>query len=312
MSVGIALIGGPPIVFLDEPTTGVDPVARRFLWNVISEICTERQDCAVVLTTHVMEEVEALCTRVGIMVGGRLRCLGSIQHLKGRFGRGYKLEVKLQQPTALESDALAQSKLGPDARMQKVLRENLADVCEKFGDRKRADACRGVGVNPKDGDDQSTSCEDESGWIVWDALERLGYVPIDLFCEWWLLEARLGDLNRFVAAHFPGSQLVERHGVRADYALTSVAGSPRAEQQQQHQLGIADVFRTVEEAKSELHVEEYSVTQASLEDIFNQFASHQTEETGAVRGLKTEGLRELQHGTELNPATMDNPYGGAL
>jgi ABC-type Na+ transport system ATPase subunit NatA len=64
LSVGIALIGGPKVVLLDEPTTGVDPVARRFLWNVISSLAAQ-QSCAVILTTHVMEEVEALCTRVG-------------------------------------------------------------------------------------------------------------------------------------------------------------------------------------------------------------------------------------------------------
>ena len=296
----------------DSCGTGVDPVARRFLWNVISEICTERQDCAVVLTTHVMEEVEALCTRVGIMVGGRLRCLGSIQHLKSRYGRGYRLEVKLQQPTVVEGEALAQSKLGPDAGLQKVLSETLADVCETFGDRSRADVCRGTDANAEDSDTGSHGCEDESGWIIWDALERLGYVPIDLFCEWWLLEDRLVDLNRFVATQFPGSQLVERHGLRADYALTSVSGSPRADQQQQ-QLGIATVFRKVEKAKSELFVEEYAVTQASLEDIFNQFASQQTEEKGAVRGLKAEGLRDVGHSTEFNPTALvtENPSGGA-
>ena len=108
--------------------TGVDPVARRFLWNVVSEICTQRQDCAVVLTTHVMEELEALCTRVGIMVGGRLRCLGSIQHLKGRFGRGYQLELKIRHPTSSEGEALARSKLGQGG-VKKVLAESLADIC---------------------------------------------------------------------------------------------------------------------------------------------------------------------------------------
>jgi ATP-binding cassette, subfamily A (ABC1), member 3 len=257
---------------------------------------------------QVMEEVEALCTRVGIMVGGRLRCLGSIQHLKGRYGRGYQLQVKLQQPTPVEGEALAWSKLGPDAGLQKVLRENLSDLCEQFGDISRADIGLGTGVNSEDLDDASRSCEDESGWIIWDALKRLGYVPIDLFCEWWLLEDRLVDLNRFVATHFPGSHLVERHGVRADYTLTSITGSPRAAQQQQ--LAIADVFRKVEQAKSELFVEEYSVNQASLEDIFNQFASQQAEEIGAVRGLKAEGLSELEQSTELNPTAMvtDNPY----
>merc|ERR1711871_907163 len=95
LSVAIALMGGPPLVFLDEPSTGVDPVARRFMWEVISRLCTEKKECSVVLTTHNMEEAEALCTKVGVMVGGRLRCLGSGQHLKSRFGQGYELDLKL-------------------------------------------------------------------------------------------------------------------------------------------------------------------------------------------------------------------------
>ena len=89
--VGIATIGRPPLVFLDEPSTGMDPVARRFMWDVIDRISKKDKDCTVVLTTHSMEECEALCTRVGIMVGGRLRCLGSTQHLKSRFGEGLQV-----------------------------------------------------------------------------------------------------------------------------------------------------------------------------------------------------------------------------
>jgi ABC-type multidrug transport system ATPase subunit len=90
LSVAIALIGDPPVVFLDEPSTGMDPVARRFMWKFISDTMEGR---AVILTTHSMEECEALCHRIGIMVGGRLRCLGTAQHLKSKYGSGYQLDV---------------------------------------------------------------------------------------------------------------------------------------------------------------------------------------------------------------------------
>ena len=63
LSVAIAMIGEPSIVFLDEPSTGMDPVARRFMWEIISDIVTKREKCSVILTTHSMEECEALCTR---------------------------------------------------------------------------------------------------------------------------------------------------------------------------------------------------------------------------------------------------------
>jgi ABC-type multidrug transport system ATPase subunit len=74
LSVAIALMGDPLVVYLDEPSTGLDPSSRRLLWDVIKNA---RKDKAVVLTTHSMEEAEALCDRLGIFVGGRLQCVGN-------------------------------------------------------------------------------------------------------------------------------------------------------------------------------------------------------------------------------------------
>ncbi|XP_035203975.1 phospholipid-transporting ATPase ABCA7 isoform X2 [Oxyura jamaicensis] len=100
LSTAIALIGCPPVIFLDEPTTGMDPGARRFLWDCILSLVKEGR--SVVLTSHSMEECEALCTRMAIMVNGRFRCLGSVQHLKNRFGDGYTVVVRVGGPgTAL-------------------------------------------------------------------------------------------------------------------------------------------------------------------------------------------------------------------
>nr|XP_043900156.1 phospholipid-transporting ATPase ABCA1 isoform X1 [Solea senegalensis] len=93
LSTAISLIGAPPVIFLDEPTTGMDPKAKRFLWNCILSVTKEGR--AVVLTSHSMEECEALCTRMAIMVNGRFQCLGSVQHLKNRFGDGYTLNLRL-------------------------------------------------------------------------------------------------------------------------------------------------------------------------------------------------------------------------
>lgn len=77
LSVAIALLGNPPLVFLDEPSTGVDPQAKRFMWNIVSKISTLRKKSAVIITTHSMEEAEALCTKMGIMVNGQFKCFGS-------------------------------------------------------------------------------------------------------------------------------------------------------------------------------------------------------------------------------------------
>ncbi|CAL8279233.1 unnamed protein product [Lota lota] len=94
LSTAIAMIGCPALVLLDEPTTGMDPHSRRFLWNAIMSIIQDGR--AVVLTSHSMEECEALCTRLAIMVNGTFKCLGTIQHLKYKFGDGYVVTMKIR------------------------------------------------------------------------------------------------------------------------------------------------------------------------------------------------------------------------
>lgn len=93
LSTALALIGSPSIIFLDEPTTGMDPEARRFLWQVLER--TIRSGKSIMLTSHSMEECEALCSRLAIMKGGAFRCIGTPQHLKSRFGKGYTVIVKV-------------------------------------------------------------------------------------------------------------------------------------------------------------------------------------------------------------------------
>uniref|UniRef100_A0A7N4V5J3 ABC transporter domain-containing protein n=1 Tax=Sarcophilus harrisii TaxID=9305 RepID=A0A7N4V5J3_SARHA len=94
LSTGISLIGRPSVIFLDEPSTGMDPVARRLLWDTVMR--TRESGKAIVITSHSMEECEALCTRLAIMVAGKLKCLGSPQYLKNKFGSGYTLVAKMQ------------------------------------------------------------------------------------------------------------------------------------------------------------------------------------------------------------------------
>jgi ABC-type multidrug transport system ATPase subunit len=95
LSCAIALLGNPKIIFLDEPTTGMDPVSRRQVWDVIESVKRER---CVVLTTHSMEEADILGDTIGIMAKGRLRCIGNSVHLKSKFGAGY--EITVMAPTA--------------------------------------------------------------------------------------------------------------------------------------------------------------------------------------------------------------------
>ncbi|KAH1254766.1 ABC transporter A family member 2 [Glycine max] len=86
LSFAIALIGDPKLVILDEPTTGMDPIIRRHVWDIIENAKRGR---AIVLTTHSMEEADILSDRIGIMAKGSLRCIGTSIRLKSRFGAGF-------------------------------------------------------------------------------------------------------------------------------------------------------------------------------------------------------------------------------
>ncbi|GMH31524.1 hypothetical protein Nepgr_033367 [Nepenthes gracilis] len=90
LSFAIALLGDPKLVILDEPTTGMDPISRRQVWDIIENAKRGR---AIVLTTHSMEEADVLGDRIGIMAKGRLRCIGTSIRLKSKFGTGFVVNV---------------------------------------------------------------------------------------------------------------------------------------------------------------------------------------------------------------------------
>ncbi|XP_069922915.1 ATP-binding cassette sub-family A member 2 isoform X2 [Oryctolagus cuniculus] len=173
LSTAIALIGSPAFIFLDEPTTGMDPKARRFLWNLILDLIKTGR--SVVLTSHSMEECEALCTRLAIMVNGRLRCLGSIQHLKNRFGDGYMITVRTKSS------------------------QNVKEVV------------------------------------------------------------------RFFTRNFPEAMLKERHHTKVQYQLKS------------EHISLAQVFSKMEQVVGVLGIEDYSVSQTTLDNVFVNFAKKQSD-----------------------------------
>jgi ABC-2 type transport system ATP-binding protein len=92
LSIAAALVNDPKVLFLDEPTTGLDPQARRNLWELIQEI--KRGGKTVVLTTHYMEEAEVLCSRIAIMDHARIIALDTPAGLLASSGIGSRIEFK--------------------------------------------------------------------------------------------------------------------------------------------------------------------------------------------------------------------------
>jgi len=276
LCVACSLIGDPVLIFLDEPSTGMDPKARRFMWQVITRIAAEQKIASIILTSHAMEEVEALCGKVGIMVGGALQCLGSIQHLKSKFGSGFTCEVRVQPAAAdvvaglagraadapgLLLEARGRAAAAGDAAVPAA---RLADACDLLGDRARAAAI----------------CESGLGWSLHALLLRSSVepaaraLPLSALAGWWAEEDDVARITAYFAATFPGAALVERQGLTLRFSVPALAAS------------LGATFGAIEAAKGPLRIASYSLSQVTLEQVFNSFASGGANpEAGRARGL---------------------------
>ncbi|XP_075828185.1 phospholipid-transporting ATPase ABCA3-like [Microtus pennsylvanicus] len=184
LSTAVAIMGKSSVVFLDEPSTGMDPLARRMLWNTV--IKTRESGKVIIITSHSMEECEALCTRLAIMVRGKFVCLGSPQHLKNKFGNVYIMNVKFKTDT---------------------------------------------------GDDV------------------------------------IKDFEEFIAQIFPGSELKQENQGILNYYIPSKDNS------------WGKVFGILEKAKEEYNLEDYSISQITLEQVFLTFANVDNPESDHAKAV---------------------------
>src|SRR5436190_20562143 len=131
LAVALALVNDPEVVFLDEPTTGLDPAARRSLWDLVEEL--RSQGKTILLTTHYMEEAEALCDRLAIMDHGRVLELGTVSELVRR--RFKEKAVQFDRVEALGDERLARVAAVTDVRHDNgVVLLYSSDVGATIGD----------------------------------------------------------------------------------------------------------------------------------------------------------------------------------
>ncbi|TMW69302.1 hypothetical protein Poli38472_001458 [Pythium oligandrum] len=262
VSTAIALLGSPPIVILDEPSTGMDPSSRRRMWNVIAATCAGTQRTSVLLTTHSMEECEALCSRVGILVQGQLKCLGSVEHLRQKFGRGFTVDVKLESEPTSDNRGRLESVV-----RSFLTRDGVQDVPEQLNTEQVESICNELQHPERSA--QLTSGETRDVWLT----SSLGLsssdeftIDLDLFYTWWLALERHEALQQHLHERFPGMRVVEQHGDHfrfhiPKYATTSdLPLRPKA------------IFEALEANRARLQIQEYSVSDTSLEHIFNSMA----------------------------------------
>jgi len=247
--------------FLDECSTGVDPVARREIWQMVSDMISggkvpEEERTSVILTTHSMEECEALCPRIAIMANGKLRCLGSAQHLKSKFGQGYQVELKVK--VVDESDQDYQTNLGTLASA--AGHENLEEGVDVFLNYDQTINA----LNTLTGDDRLSvmvTPENPAGYSVYKSSSSPVGVELEELASFATIELRMSNLNAFVMEKFPNSILRERQDTKTRYEVGSEG------------VKISDIFASIEAKKEEFVLADYGVSQTSLEQVFNMHAA---------------------------------------
>lgn len=103
LCIALAIAGLPSVVLLDEPSTGVDVASKAQIRRSLS-IVRRMTDCAILLTSNSMQQCEVLCDRIAIMLSGQLECIGTVDELKSKFGRGYTITIKMRQDTIDDSE----------------------------------------------------------------------------------------------------------------------------------------------------------------------------------------------------------------
>jgi ABC-type multidrug transport system ATPase subunit len=208
-----------------------------------------------------MEECEALCPRIGIMANGRLRCLGSAQHLKDKFGKGFQLELKAKIVDRQDDDyvryasTIAATKVStPDVPETGLTSMDLFFNLDE-AHRALQTLTEDTYLSEKVIGDPSSS-----GFMVWkDATSPLG-VSLEPLAVFATNALRMRSIEKFVDETFPSNVLREHQEGKVRYEVS--AASTR----------ISDIFRRIEGKKDELKLADYGVSQTSLEQVFNMHA----------------------------------------
>eukprot|EP01119_Soliformovum_irregulare_P017548 TRINITY_DN5236_c0_g1_i2.p1 TRINITY_DN5236_c0_g1~~TRINITY_DN5236_c0_g1_i2.p1 ORF type:complete len:874 (+),score=298.14 TRINITY_DN5236_c0_g1_i2:32-2623(+) len=112
LSVAIAILGKPPIIYLDEPSTGLDPKSRQDLWQVINDV---KKDCSLLMTTHSMEEAEVISNKLMVLIDGGIKAVAPSAELKSRYGDGLNLSIQVAKGRNAEAAHSFIMSLAPEA-----------------------------------------------------------------------------------------------------------------------------------------------------------------------------------------------------
>ena len=120
VSIGIAVCGDTRLVFLDEPTSGLDPINRIQIWHILNDLKTKK---SIILTTHLMDEADQLCDRIGIINLGSIVCLDHQANLKNRYGSGFIFYVIFEENKEISIDDFMVFMLAFDSKTEIIAKE---------------------------------------------------------------------------------------------------------------------------------------------------------------------------------------------
>lgn len=117
LSVAVSMIGSPSAIFMDEPSTGLDPLTRRRLWEFLLHATRkdQKRERSILLTTHSMEEADALCNRIAIMVNASIRTVGTSQELKTKYGTDRIIVLNVGKDTSVQALDDMMNEIHPDS-----------------------------------------------------------------------------------------------------------------------------------------------------------------------------------------------------
>ena len=250
LSVAISMICNPPIILLDEPSTGLDPEARRFMWLIIHKIATKRAKSSVIMTTHAMDEAETLCRRMGIMVNGEFVCLGSSNEIKERYGYGYEIDVRIKPLNQEKLDQIYAA-LNVD-KHYKVSFKEVDSILKKLGRYNY----------------RKHLAKDKIGRKVYIEMEETGSTSIHTLVSWmYYVNNVIYLISSTIMNSFPEIVLTE-------FIENNFLFKVRRDQGDEAKT-IGYLFSALESSKESCNITEYSIQQTSLEQIFNDFAQNQ-------------------------------------
>ncbi|XP_034485230.1 ATP-binding cassette sub-family A member 3-like isoform X3 [Drosophila innubila] len=292
LSAAIAMIGSPSVIYLDEPTTGMDPAARRQLWNMVCSIRDSGK--SIVLTSHSMEECEALCTRLAIMVNGEFKCIGSTQHLKNRFSKGLILKIKVRR----SKSGLRSSQLGNGSRYRTQVSEvsipSTPVQCQNSSDVPLLRSVKIIKI-PHSSNDSLQRISDDQMDTAGSDRDNIDEVTAELRrnpdaipgFSGQKMEDSIDNVKKFVDQHFPQAILQEEYYGMLTYYIPLDA------------IKWSKIFGLMEESRYKLNVEDYSISQTTLEEIFLHFARHQCEDPRTSQIKKLKKQQEIQNRREM-------------